>query len=198
MEQDKNLNSTNSFFTMKKVFLIFMLLSFGPCYAQNKTPLTNTLIVYMSRHGTIEKVAGIIRDSIKNEPAAIINLKKHRNPDVSKCDLILIGGSFHVGKIQKEVRRFCKRNEKLLLTKTVGLFVCAMFTGDELHKEFNNAFSAKLRNHAKAIGFMGYELYFEKMNPVTRKLMKKMNGVTQDVYKIDYESIKRFVDEMKK
>jgi hypothetical protein len=45
---------------------------------------------------------------------------------------------------------------------------------------------------------MGYELYFEKMDPVTRKVMKKMNGVTQNVYKIDYESIKRFVDAIKK
>ena len=175
-----------------------MLLSIGVCYAQKKAPLTNTVIVYMSRHGTTEKVAGMIKDSIKNEPVTIINLEKHRNPDVSKCDLILIGGSFHVGKIQKEVRKFCVKNEKLLLTKNIGLFVCGMFTGDELQKEFNNAFSEKLRNHAKAIGFMGYELYFEKMDPVTRKLMKKMNGVTQNVYKINYENIKRFVADIKK
>jgi menaquinone-dependent protoporphyrinogen oxidase len=183
---------------MKKVFLIFVLLSFGACYAQKKAPLSNTVIVYMSRHGTTEKVAAMLKDSIKNEPVTVINLKKHRNPDIRKCDLILIGGSFHVGKIQKEVRRFCRKNEKLLLTKNVGLFVCGMFTGDEAQKEFNNAFSETLRNHARAKGFMGYELYFEKMDPITRKLMKKMNGITQNVYKIDYESIKRFVADIKK
>jgi menaquinone-dependent protoporphyrinogen oxidase len=181
---------------MRIIFLLTLLFAFGLCSAQKKPHYSDAVIVYMSKHGTTAKVAGMIKDSIKNEPVTIINLKKQKNPDVKNCDLILIGGSFHVGKIQKNVRRFCRKNEELLLTKTVGIFVCGMFTGDEAKKEFNNAFSEKLRNHAKAKSFMGYELYFEKMNPVTRSIMKKNSGATQNVYKIDLKSLGSFVAEL--
>jgi menaquinone-dependent protoporphyrinogen oxidase len=183
---------------MRKIFLLTLLFLFSICSAQKKNQYSDAVIVFMSKHGTTEKVARILKDSIKNEPVTIINLKKQRNPDVRNCDLILIGGSFHVGKIQKNVRRFCIKNEKLLLTKTVGIFVCGMFTGDEAQKEFNNAFSEKLRNHAKAKSFMGYELYFEKMNPVTRAIMKKNSGATQNVYKIDLKSLSSFLAELRK
>ena len=73
-----------------------------------------------------------------------------------------------------------------------------MFTGDEAQKEFDKAYSEKLRNHAKAKALMGYELYFEKMNPVTRSIMRKNTGESQNVYKIDIESLNRFITELRK
>jgi menaquinone-dependent protoporphyrinogen oxidase len=183
---------------MKTLIFFTVLFSLGVCKAQNKTQFSNAVIVYMSKHGTTEKVANMIKDSINNEPVTLINLKTFKNPDVSKCNLIIIGGSIHVGKIQKNVTRFCKKNEKLLLTKKIGLYLCCMFKGDEAQKEFNKAYSEKLRNHAKAKALMGYELYFEKMNPVIRSIMKKLTGESQNVYNIDIESFNGFLIELRK
>ena len=183
---------------VKKTIPIILILLATVCNAQKKEPLNGTAILFMSRHGTTEKVANIIRDSLKDQHVTVINLKNRRNPDVSKCDLVLIGCSFHVGKIQKRVRKFCTRNEAMLLTKPVGIFVSAMFTGDELKNEFDKAFSEKLRNHAKATGFMGYELYFEKMDPVTRKVMHKLTGEKQDVFKINYDNINKFISDIRR
>jgi menaquinone-dependent protoporphyrinogen oxidase len=182
---------------MKRFVFLFFLLCPGFCLAQNRVPFSNALIVYMSKHGTTEKVAGMIKDSL-GIPTTVVNLKKERNPETGPYDLILIGGSFHVGKIQKQVRNFCRRNETVLLTKNLGIFVCCMFTGNERQEEFNRAFSENLRKHASVKGFMGYELLFEKMDPVTRKIMKKMSGETKDVYKVDTSAIQRFVTELKK
>jgi menaquinone-dependent protoporphyrinogen oxidase len=183
---------------MKKTLFIVLVFNILLCNAQKKEPIAGTVILYMSKHGTTEKIAGMIRDSLKDDKITVINLKNRRNPDISKCEMVLIGGSFHVGKIQKRLKNFCLRNEELLLTKTVGIFVSAMFTGDELMKEFNNAFSEKLRNHAKAIGFMGYEIYFEKMDPVTRKIMHKLTGEKQDIFKINYDNIKTFISDIRR
>ena len=183
---------------MKTLIFFTLLFGLGVCKAQNKIQFSNAVIVYMSKHGTTEKVARMIKDSIKNEPVTPINLKTSRNPDVRKCNLIIIGGSIYVGKIQKKVTRFCRKNEELLLTKKLGLYICCMFTGDEAQKEFDKAYSEKLRNHAKAKALMGYELYFEKMNPVTRSIMRKNTGESQNVYKIDIESLNRFITELRK
>ena len=181
-----------------KPFIVFVVLcGLEVCKAQDKNHYSDAVIVYMSRHGTTEKVANMIKEAYNNEPVTLINLKKTRNPDISKCDLVIIGGSIHVGKIQKKVTRFCRKNEKLLLTKNIGLYLCCMFKGDEAQKEFENAYPEKLRKHAVASALMGYELYFEKMNPVTRKVMKKLTGESQNVYNIDIESFNRFITGLK-
>jgi menaquinone-dependent protoporphyrinogen oxidase len=183
---------------MKTLLFSILLFGIGVSKVQDKTQFSNAVIVYMSKHGTTEKVANMIKDSYNNEPVTLINLKKFRNPDISRCDLIIIGGSIHAGKIQKGVTRFCKKNEKLLLTKEIGLYLCCMFKGDAAQREFNKAYSEKLRNHANAKALMGYELYFEKMNLVTRSIMKKLTGESQNVYNIDIESFNRFITELKK
>jgi menaquinone-dependent protoporphyrinogen oxidase len=183
---------------MNTLIFFTLLIGIGVPKAQDKTQYSHAVIVYMSKHGTTEKVAGMIKDSITKEPVTLINLKTTRNPDVSKCNIVIIGGSIHAGKIQKKVTRFCKKNEKLLLTKELGLYLCCMFKGEEAQQEFRKAYPEKLRNHAKAKALMGYELYFEKMNTVTRSIMKKLTGESQNVYNIDIESFNRFINELRK
>ena len=182
---------------MKPLILFVILFGLGVCKAQDKTEYSDAVIAYMSKHGTTEKVANMIKEAYNIERVTLINLKTHRNPDISKCDLIIIGGSIHAGKIQRKVTRFCRKNEELLLTKEIGLYLCCMFSGEGGQKEFRKAYSEKLRNHAKAKALMGYELYFEKMDPVTRVVMKKLSGASQNVYKIDIESFNTFMTELK-
>ena len=183
---------------MRFFLFIFFLSAGGVLHAQHSKQFSDAVVIYMSRHGTVAKVAGMIKDSCKSEPVTLINLKNVRNPNVSKCDLIVIGGSIHVGKIQKKIQKFCRKNEELLLTKKLGLFICCMFTGDEARKEFENAFSGKLRNHAIAKGLMGYELLFERMDMVERTVMKKLTGESKDVYKLDIENFNKFMADLRK
>ena len=84
--------------------------------------------------------------------------------------------------------------------KELGVMKESLTDSAEFQKKIGlyKAFSEKLRTHAKAIGFMGYELYFEKMDPVTRKVMHKLTGEKQDVFKIDYNNVKRFISEIEK
>jgi menaquinone-dependent protoporphyrinogen oxidase len=183
---------------MKSLLFFTLLIGLGVCEAQHKPQYANAVVIYMSRHGTVAKVAGMIKDSCKSEPVTLINLKAITHPDVSKCDLIIIGGSIHVGKIQKQLKRFCSKNEELLLTKKLGLFICCMFTGNEAQQEFENAYSEKLRNHAIAKALMGYEILFEKMDIVERTVMKKLTGESQDVHKIDIKSFNKFIVDLRK
>jgi len=166
------------------------------CNAQDNGQCANTAIVFISRHGTTEKIANMIRDSLGKDQVAIYNLKKHRNPDISKYRRVIIGGSIHAGKIQSRVTKFCRKNEDMLLTKELGIYLCCLATGDYAMHEFNRAYPEKLRLHAKAKALMGYELYFEKMNPLNRIIMKKISGEKSDVSRIDMQALKKFLEDL--
>lgn len=182
---------------MKILVMSALLFGFYSCKTQVKEQYTNTVIVYMSTHGTTEKVAYMIKDSLDGEQVTLVNLKICKYPDISMCKRVIIGGSIHMGKIQSEVTRFCEKNEELLLTKEVGIYLCCMATGDAAIQEFNKAYPEKLRQNAKAKALMGYELYFEKMNFLGRSIMKKKSGLSTNVSKIDMLALNGFLNGLK-
>lgn len=152
-------------------------------------------IIYCSNHGTTEKVAGFISEKLKGDSVTMINLLKDPDPSIQEYDKIIIGGSIHFGTIQKQIKRLCSRNEELLLRKDLGLFICCML--DEQQKEeFENAFPGNLRNHSRACGIFGGELFFEKMNFLEKIIVRKVAKADSDVSHIDYEAIDRFISQL--
>ena len=76
----------------------------------------------MSRHGSAEKSARILKEKVDG-PVELVNLKKDKVPNLDQYDTVIIGGSIHRGKVQEKVKRFCRKFEKLkdsllLLTPT--------------------------------------------------------------------------------
>ncbi|CAN5505563.1 hypothetical protein BH23BAC1_BH23BAC1_30750 [soil metagenome] len=69
-----------------------------------------TLIIYSSRHGTTEKVAALIAEKLESTEVYIINLKFKAKIDFDQFDRIIIGGSIHMGQVQKVIKDFI--NEK--------------------------------------------------------------------------------------
>ena len=61
----------------------------------------NTVIIYMSKHGTTEKIAELIKSKLEPSKTQIFNLKKIRSIEFENYDIIIIGGSIHVGSIPK-------------------------------------------------------------------------------------------------
>ncbi|MGI6711498.1 MAG: flavodoxin domain-containing protein [Bacillota bacterium] len=57
----------------------------------------------------------------------LYNLKEKKQPILANYDQIIIGGSIYIGKIQKEVSRFCTDHMAQLKGKRLGLYVCGMF-----------------------------------------------------------------------
>ena len=157
----------------------------------------NTKIIYISKHGTTEKVAREIAKNLKVEEKDIVNLRKERNPDINRHERIIIGGSIHAGMVQKRVKDFCEKNMDILLNKEVGLFLSAM-DKDRYEEEFNNAFPEILRNHSKASAVTGGEFNFEKMNFLEKAIVKKVGNVEESVSEINYSEIEKFVKEFSK
>ena len=158
--------------------------------------ITGTAIIYMSRHGAAHKVASLIKELLMDKDTTLINLEIHKTADISKCSRIIVGGSIHMGKIQKEIHSFCERNKSILMTKQYGLFLCCMYDGDKATEQFNNAYPEEIRAAAKSKALMGYELNFDRMNLVERAMTKRISGFSEFTSKINHDELNRFVKEI--
>jgi menaquinone-dependent protoporphyrinogen oxidase len=153
------------------------------------------LILYTTRHGCTEKCAEKLRGHLTGE-VDVVNLKSAGSPALTDYETVLIGGSIHVGQVQKKIRNFCLDHEAELKQKTLGLFLCCMEEGKKAQEQFDAAFSEGLRAHAAAQGLFGGEFGFDRMNFLERKIVKKVAGVEGSVSRISEEAIERFAADL--
>lgn len=151
-----------------------------------------TAIIYSSTHGTTKKVARLIAEKQNGKEVSLIDLGINPKPVIDTFDRIIIGGSIHVGMIQKRVKHFCEKNLALLLQKETGLFICCM-RKEKQEEQFVNAFPERLRMHSKVHGYFGGEFLFEKMNFLQKLMVKKVAKVCKSISQIDYAAIDQFV-----
>ncbi|MCF6271049.1 MAG: flavodoxin domain-containing protein [Melioribacteraceae bacterium] len=155
-----------------------------------------TVIIYISKHGTTEKVTRIIADKLNSGKTELVNLRNENLMDIEIFDRIIIGGSIHMASVHKKTKKFCELNNSILLKKTLGLFLCCMETGEKSIEQFENAFSENLRKHATSTALLGYEYNLDKMNFFERTLVKKISGSKESISEIDYKRIENFVTEL--
>lgn len=156
-----------------------------------------TLIAYATKHGTTEKCARMLQESIGGE-IDLVDLDKDSTVSPEGYDTVIIGGSVYAGSIRKEVTAFCRKHLETLKTKNTGLFICGLGEGVEAEKELNASFPAELLETAKAKAAFGGELLFGNLNFMERVIMKKMAKTDKDISKLNEDVIHDFSDKMTK
>jgi len=154
------------------------------------------LIAYATRFGTTEKCAGILAEILrkKNLEVEIVDLKKNIRVKPENYDLVVVGGSFVAFRMNAFVKKFVKRNLNILLNTKTGIFMCG---ADENWKdEIKKGFPQELLDKAVAKGYFGYEMNWDKMNPMVRNIMQKASKTTEPVSKINTENIRKFAEEI--
>jgi menaquinone-dependent protoporphyrinogen oxidase len=163
----------------------------------------NTLIVYVSKHGSTEDCAKSIAGKLKGT-VELVNLKEKSVQELSAYDEVIIGGSIYAGRIQKEVTNFCNKNLQELKEKNIGLFICCMGT-ENSKAQLEGAFPKELLEVAKAKEGFGGEFRFKKMNFFEKLIIKaiykkdKNNPVmdtSKDVSNISETVMNRFAQAM--
>ena len=150
----------------------------------------NTLIAYATKHGCTESIAVLLSEKL-NGKVDLCNLKVKRSVDLSQYHNIIIGGSIHMGKIQKEVNEFCTKNINVLINKKIGLFICGMLF-EKAETELHDSFSQELLSKAIAKDFFGGQFIFKKMNPLDRLIVNKVVKIGKDTINISEEKINKF------
>ncbi len=155
----------------------------------------STLIAYVTKHGTVKKCVDKIAYALSGKVDQV-NLKKDPKVDLAPYDRVVIGGSIHAGRIQKQIKHFCERELDHLKQKRLGLFICCMEEGDKAHQQFKAAYPDELINTAAAKGLFGGEFLFDQMNFLEKYFTKKIAKIDSSVSKLKEDNITKFIDEV--
>lgn len=154
-----------------------------------------TAIIYVSNHGTTEKIAKYISENIGKDKTTLINIKKYSNINLDNFTHIIIGGSVHAGQVQTRLKKFVNTYKSVLLTKKTALFLCGM-NEPEYNKQLENAFPESLRLSARTVKMVGGEFLLEEMNFIEKAIVKRIAKVKESVSKINYEEIDNLIYEL--
>ncbi|WML42880.1 flavodoxin domain-containing protein [Neobacillus sp. PS3-40] len=151
-----------------------------------------TVILYATKYGSVEHAVEILESKLVGK-VQHLNIMKEDVPTLIDYDQVIIGGSIYVGKIQRKLSKFVTKNLPLLLTKRIGLFICA---GEKLQevreKELVDAFPNDLFNHAICKDIFGYEIHYEKLNFLEKKMVGAVLGLKEGCSELSEEKITDF------
>lgn len=135
-----------------------------------------TLIVYGSTYGYTEDCANFLARHLKGD-VNIVNIVTGAPPPLDDFENIIIGGSIYIGRIQRQIIKFCKENAKALAGKRVSLFICGGLP-EGLDQYFKESFPKELLDAAIAKEYFGGELRHEKIKPMHRLMAKAVKSIS--------------------
>ena len=158
--------------------------------------MDNTLIIFASNHGTVEKCARELFRLIDGKvDICNLNLRKML-PDLTKYDSVIVGGSIRSGKIQEEIATFCVEHVNELTSKRLGLFIDSLYTGEKAKRQLDEAFPEELSRRAVVRDYFGGEADELKLNFWERIVTTQMIEKEDLVVAFSKEKIKRFAQLM--
>lgn len=152
--------------------------------------MMKTIIVYSSKYGATEKCAKLLSEKLNGE-VRLVNLKDE-SPSLSEYDAVIIGGPIYIGKLNKDVEKFCIDNLPALVDKKKGFFICHMEMDKPMDELIAKYYPKKLVDTAAATGGFGGAFYVSKMNFMYRAMIKKSAGIMNDQEKFLYDEIDKF------
>ncbi|WP_373898081.1 flavodoxin domain-containing protein [Haloimpatiens sp. FM7315] len=156
-----------------------------------------TLMVYATNHGCVEKCTNELKKRLKGE-VVNLDIKKESIKDLSEFDKVIIGGSIYVGKIQKQLSKFCLNRFDELKEKEIGIFICGLRDGDEGKAQIKTAFRSELYKKAKVKGYFGGNIIFNKLNFFEKLIIKAICKENKDINNIIIKNIDEFAENMNK
>ncbi len=153
--------------------------------------MSKVLIAFASKHGCTEECAKALSGKMNTE-VDLCNLKEKKQIDLNAYDKIILGGSIYAGRIQREVKEFCSKNESRLKEKKLGLYICGMSQGDEGNKQLMTAYPQSLLDASLVKENFGAKIEINKMNFMEKKLIKIVAKVESDFSNISESVLDQF------
>lgn len=135
-----------------------------------------TAILFATKYGSTAEAARRLRTAL-HENADLYDITKDQIPSLEPYDTVIIGGSIYMGRIQKKLLSYLKTSSRELLSKKLGLYLCAAHPDQKTREdELRHAFPEQIYQHALIKDILGYALDFEKMHFLDRLIMSKVKG----------------------
>ena len=152
-----------------------------------------TIIIYSTKTETTKKCANILAQNLKD--AATANINTIQNEDIQKYDLIIIGTPIRIGLIDKKIKNFILKNQKILKTKKTAYYICCAFN-ENWKQYFEQNIPKEILENAITYNTFGGELNIEKQKGIDKlicKIVTKNMDKTRQI-KILNENIQNFIN----
>jgi menaquinone-dependent protoporphyrinogen oxidase len=150
-----------------------------------------TIIIYSTKYGSAGNAAKMLEAKMDGE-VQVVNIMTEVVPSLVDYDNIILGGSIYIGKIQRKLSKFVDKNLPILMKKRIGLFICAAEKEEVRTKELESAFPAELYYHAICKEIFGYEIHYDKLNFLEKKMAGTVLGHKHNHSELSEEKIKKF------
>ena len=158
-----------------------------------------TLIVYDTKHGTSEEVAGRIAAAVKAKggEAQLLDLRKKGSAaaSLSAYDVVAIGGPFYMNSWSKRARAFASAREAELMKKKLGVFAIGsnLELGDKAAKA---ALPASLGCAIVASAYLGGRVEIDSLSGFERFIIKTVAGKAESYSTLDFEPVEGFASSL--
>lgn len=153
------------------------------------TASKNIAIVYASKYGFTEICTKKLIEQLTVR-VDVFNISENK-PDLSKYDTIILGGPIHNGKFYKPLHRYIQEHISELSTKRIACFITCLDIA-RIDDYFKTALPEILYESLFVKACFGGALYFDKLHPFEREVIKELSIYVDDVEKIYDEKIHLF------
>lgn len=176
--------------------------------------MKKALIVFATREGQTEKVALRIANHLSkiDFEVDVQNAADAPQKPLGAYDLILCGGSMHIGGIEKELTKFVNSNAKMIEQKPNSFFLVllsAATKNPKLRAEWLSEAEKRLReqiqlkfDHVEMIaGALKYSKYPWPVKWIMRRIAKKAGEGTdfsKDYEYTDWDQVKKYAENLAK
>lgn len=150
------------------------------------------IIIYATKNGCTEKAVRLLQAKLP-EGVKAVNLENEKAPDLSYIDTVIIGCPVYVGKTLKIMTDFIQQNLEILKSKSLALFVCA---GEQdsvrSQKLIASTYPEELYNRAIIRESFGGELHWDKLDFITKIMLRLVKGIKEGYFRLSEEKIDKF------
>lgn len=156
-----------------------------------------TAVIYASLHGSTERAAKMLCDTLEDAVAFDINREKF---DLNGFDTVVIGSYVKMGMFDRTIRKFVLGYYPVLMKKKTALFMCSIMPENE-QKYWKNNYPPQLLEKSPKAHF-GSEFDYKSYRGFEKRVAKSVakrnaeKGIYPE-YKLNEEAISSFGKELR-
>ena len=169
--------------------------------------MSTIYIPYGTTEGQTAKIAAFIADVLQahGHQATAADIKDAGDAIPEGCDAVLVGGSVHVGKHEKYVADFVRKNRETLERLPSALFSVSMAAhGDtESAEEYVEKFEEETGWRPAQVGLFSGAIPYTQYGFIKRLIMKRIAGsqgstdtdTSRDYVYTEWDGVKQFAED---
>lgn len=154
----------------------------------------NTIIIYSSKYGCTKDCAEYLKSGLSGS-TTLTDIDNTDTISIDNYDTVVFGGSIYIGRISKQMQKFCEDNIDLLNKKRVGIFLCCAFP-EQIKEYLATNFAPALLKSAIVVKGFGGEARIDKMKFMDKLIMKAaLKGGNENLH-ISRKNMDGFIEEL--